>query len=165
MPNHTKPTALKLLTGNPGHRPLNLDEPKPDAGEPEMPRGMSPLARKEWRSIVPELLKLGVLSKIDGKALGAYCEAYAMWVKAHAEVKKYGLTIPSKAITKSGEVVTTGYKRNPAVGIMNDALKIMKSYLGEFGLTPASRSRIKADKPAESDPFADYLNANKRTTA
>ena len=32
-----KPTRLKLLTGNPGKRPLNDDEPQPQAAIPECP--------------------------------------------------------------------------------------------------------------------------------
>lgn len=32
-----KPTAIKILEGNPGKRPLNLNEPKPQRIAPECP--------------------------------------------------------------------------------------------------------------------------------
>ena len=32
-----KPSALKELQGNPGRRPLNADEPKPQPGRPAVP--------------------------------------------------------------------------------------------------------------------------------
>ena len=88
-----KPTAMKELAGNPGHRPLNDAEPKPDKAAPEMPKGMLKAARREWAAIVPSLLRIGVLSNIDGKALAAYCDAYAHWELARKQIEKYGLVI------------------------------------------------------------------------
>ena len=38
------PTRLKLLTGNPGKRPLNPDEPKPQIAVPECPVELGPAA-------------------------------------------------------------------------------------------------------------------------
>jgi hypothetical protein len=35
-----KPTRLKMLTGNPGKRPLNNDEPRPDVNIPEARRSL-----------------------------------------------------------------------------------------------------------------------------
>jgi hypothetical protein len=32
-----KPTRLKVLTGNPGKRPLNMDEPQPEPAIPDCP--------------------------------------------------------------------------------------------------------------------------------
>ena len=40
-----KPTRLKMLTGNPGKRPLNHDEPRPEAAIPECPPELGPVAR------------------------------------------------------------------------------------------------------------------------
>jgi hypothetical protein len=40
------------------------------------------------------------------------------------------------------------------------AMKQMQSWLAEFGMTPSSRSRVKAGEPGEaSDPFEDLLNS------
>ena len=44
-----QPTALKVLKGNPGRRPLNEDEPKPEVLLPRPPAHLSPVARREWR--------------------------------------------------------------------------------------------------------------------
>jgi len=107
-----------------------------------MPAGLSAIAREEWRSVVPELLRLQVLSKIDGKALAAYCHSYARWRQAEAEIDRLGLIIDGK--------------RNPAVAMSSDALKLMKSFLIEFGMTPAARTRLKIDG---GDPPEDPLDA------
>ena len=39
-----KPTALKVLEGNPGKRPLNENEPKPERKAPECPSWLEPEA-------------------------------------------------------------------------------------------------------------------------
>ncbi len=155
-----KPTAVRKLQGNPGKRPLNQDKPTPQPGEPPMPAGLSLAAQKEWRTIVAELLTLNVLSIVDGKALAAYCHNFSRWMEAEAEIALHGLIVEEPVTKGQGEaavIVGYKYKRNPAVTISNDAQKLMKSFLIEFGLTPASRSRLRIEKKADEDPFAKFL--------
>src|SRR5579859_5538253 len=99
------PTAIKVLTGNPGHRPLNEDEPKPAIEMPEMPKSLSRAARREWHYITRALLKVGLLSGMDGKALAAYCEAYAEWEQACRDVRKWGQLIEEPVVDKMGHAV------------------------------------------------------------
>lgn len=77
-----KPTRLKVLTGNPGKRPLNTDEPKPEVATPECPAELGPVARREWDRLACELTALRILTNLDRAALAAYCGAYAMWAEA-----------------------------------------------------------------------------------
>ena len=42
-----KPTALKVLEGNPGHRPLNKKEPMPKGKLPRCPEWLEDDAKKE----------------------------------------------------------------------------------------------------------------------
>ena len=154
-----KPHAIKELSGNPGKRPLNHDEPQTAQREPEIPRGLDAAARREWRRIVPELLDLGVLSTVDGAALGAYCSAYSLWIKADKAIQRKGLLLEEPIFDKRGEVVGTKTKRNPAVGISTEAMKVMKSFLIEFGLTPAARTKVKVKPQTEEDPLEAILRA------
>lgn len=169
-----KPTAAKIIAGNPGHRPLNPNEPKPELGTPTMPKHLCPVARKEWKTIVPELLKLGVLTVVDRAALAAYCECFALWERARREVFKNGITFTTKAVVKThqddgstkDEVLILGIKRNPAVAVSNEALRMMKSYLVEFGLTPASRSRLSVEQPPkDEDPVAAFFKSQAASQA
>lgn len=155
------PTAVKKLRGNAGKRKLNDKEPAAAVGEPPMPK-LSAEAKREWKRIVPELLRLGVLTVVDGKALAAYCHAYARWLQAERDVARYGLVIREPVTTKIGHrLVATRFvrlKRNPAISVAHDAMKLMKSFLVEFGLTPASRSRLKVEQqPPDEDPFDLYV--------
>lgn len=159
------PTAVKRLRGNPGHRQLPQNEPQPQLGRPEMPPHLGAIAQDEWQSIVPQLELLGVLTRIDGKALAAYCHCYERWIEAEKEIAARGLIIEENVFShrqgKKGPVtvlVGTRYKRNPAVSIANEALKLMRAFLIEFGMTPAARTRVRIEKPKEADPLEDFLS-------
>ena len=43
-----KPTAIKVLEGNPGKRPLNEHEPAPPKANIKCPTWLLPEAKKEW---------------------------------------------------------------------------------------------------------------------
>jgi P27 family predicted phage terminase small subunit len=147
-----KPTAILKLTGNPGHRPLNDSEPVPPAGVPEMPRGMRKAAQREFKLICEPLREMGLLSSVDGKALMAYCMAYADVEEAERDIRKNGLCM----FEDCGEAGTKK-KANPAVSIKYKALATMKAFLTEFGLTPASRSRLKVTQKPVVDPGEEFM--------
>lgn len=128
-----KPTRLKVLTGNPGKRPLNCDEPQPEAQIPDCPSELGPGAKREWERLVGELGKLKLLTNLDRAALAAYCGAYGLWAEATEAIQKYGTMVKSPS----------GYPiQSPYVSIANRQAEIMMRISSEFGFTPASRSRI-----------------------
>ncbi|MBV1819989.1 phage terminase small subunit P27 family [Clostridium cochlearium] len=131
-----KPTALKVLEGNPGKRPLNIDEPKPKKKAPRCPSWLEPVAKKEWRRMSKTLEQIGVLTQVDGAAFAGYCQAYARWREAEEFLTKHGTIFK----TPSGYI-----QQVPQVSIAQTYLKIMKDFCLEFGLTPSARTRIKAD--------------------
>lgn len=142
-----KPTGLKRLTGNPGKRALPKHEPKPRAGRPACPSWLPAEARREWRRIVPELEAMGVLTRADGSALMGYCLAVADVRAAQEVLDSEGTTYT----TASGYVA-----QRPEVSMKRQALAQMKAFLTEFGLTPASRTRITATPKTEVlDPLEE----------
>lgn len=152
-----KPTHLKLITGNPGKRPLPKAEAKVVPALPTPPPHLSDEAKVEWGRVSEDLFKVGLLSGIDRAALAAYCQAYARWVQAEralAEMaKRDQLTGGLMIKTTNGNAI-----QNPLVGIANKAAADMVRYAAEFGMTPSARSRINAEPPAEEkDPAASYF--------
>lgn len=150
-----KPTALKLLSGNPGKRPLNDREPQYAPASPEIPGELSEeknsVARQEWERVVPQLITAGVAKRIDRTALVAYCIEYQRWVEAEAFVRQHGVMVRSRM-----GLVTM----NPYVRVSRIALEMMMRFMSEFGMTPSARVRLKADIPVpESDPLKDFLNS------
>lgn len=147
MSRRPKPTALKELEGNPGGRPLNDREPKPTLGCPERPKGLSFTAKREWANITKQLAELGVLAVTDGKALAMYCSAYGDWEEADRKCKKDGSWIEVPGAF--GNV----WKLAPWFNARCICAKLMKSFLIEFGLTPASRSKLKVEHKPEAPDF------------
>jgi P27 family predicted phage terminase small subunit len=136
-----------MLTGNPGKRPLNANEPRPEAAIPEAPAELSPAARAEWDRLAAELGALGMLTNLDRAALAAYCGAYALWAEATEAIQKYGAMIKSPQ----------GFPiQSPYLAIANRQAEIMMRIASEFGFTPASRSRIAT--PSASPPPFDLFN-------
>src|SRR5262245_33862362 len=163
MPRGRKPTPtrLKLLRGNPGGRPLNAGEPRPPAAIPDCPDHLAGEAAAEWQRITAELAGLGLLTQCDRAALAAYCGCWARWIKAEDVLARSGevLKAPERTeVRKDGTTVTTsgGFYQNPWLAVANRALELMHKYLTEFGLTPASRTRVKGDAPA-GDALDQFL--------
>ena len=128
-----KPTSLKLLHGNPGKRPISDREPKPPKGETTCPKHLDAPAKTEWKRISAMLTTMGLLTKVDRTALAAYCQVYSRWVQAEDKVRKMGM------------VVVVGNKhlqKSPYLSIADKCLEQMLKYMTQFGLTPASRTRI-----------------------
>lgn len=139
MGRTAKPTAIKVMEGNPGRRPLNDREPTPWPGAPEMPAYLDREARREWKRLVPILLGMRVLTEADGIALANLCFSYSLMVEAQKLMQE------KAAAGKSALLVETpnGYAiQSPLLGIVNKQMQIISKQLSEFGLTPASRSRI-----------------------
>ena len=124
-------------------------EPRPRPVVPTCPRYLNKIARREWRRIVPELDRLGMLTAVDGAALESYCNAYANMVQAQTVLNDEGMTF----------VTDTGYVgQRPEVAIVNKSLAAIKSFCAEFGLTPAGRARMAIpDKPAAEDEMDQFL--------
>lgn len=132
------PTQLKLLSGNPGKRPLNEGEPQPAPLAPSCPPELSQAAKEEWNRLVPELVALGLMTRLDRAALAAYCQAYAIYLDAIQAVQKYGQLVKSP---------NEYPMMSPYLTIANRQAEIMIRIASEFGFTPASRSRISAAEP------------------
>lgn len=149
MGRKPKPTALKLLDGNPGKRPIAPDEPRPIVEAPLCPEHLTAEARTEWDRIVPQLLKLGLLTQVDAVSLAAYCVLYARWCDAERKVTEGGMVVESYGQTLP----------NPHLSIANNTLKLLHSFASEFGLTPASRTKVRAQPttPAKVSKWAGIL--------
>lgn len=100
------------------------------------------------------LLEAGLLTKADRAALAAYCEAWATWVLATQTLAK-----PAKegggmvSLTENGYPVMSAWWT-----ISQQAAKSMRSYLVEFGLTPAARSRMKVEQSTRRQTLAEMLD-------
>lgn len=116
-----KPTALKLITGNPGKRPINAQEPQYPPCATDVPEWLGDAAQAHWRRLAPMLSRSGVLKESDRDLLATYCATFAEYVEA----------------------VRGGGASMAMVGQL-------RQLMGELGLTPSARARIVADKLPET---------------
>ena len=140
-----KPTAMEILEGRPGHRPINRNEPKPRNIAPKCPDHLDEKARKEWRRIVPILMRMRVLTEADGYALASLCQTYSTMVKAQEKLNEAGFLYKSP----SGYVM-----QSPVLAVVNQCIETIVKLSREFGLTPAARSRVIA---TAAEPEVDLL--------
>lgn len=145
------PNKLHVLHGNPGKRELpkqpdfeiSKDVPKP-------PKGLSLIAKKEWKRIAPEFHRLGLLADVQIRGLQIYCENYATWVKMIKRIRKDGLVLTNE---------NTGYiKPHFLLNEVDKVEKRIKQFLTEYGMTPASQSKVQPKETKDKDEFGDFLD-------
>ena len=128
------------------------------AGRPAMPRTLTPEARAEWRRVVPDLERMGVLASVDRGVLVRYCTAWADWSELDAQVRRTGRIVRGR----DGNLV-----RNPLWLLRRDAGQELMELTRQLALTPAARLRsgIKVERaetlavPASVAAIAEYRRA------
>ncbi len=158
-----RPTKMKILEGEKNKDRINIHEPQPRDGRPTCPDFLSRPAKAEWKRIVPELEAMGLLTKVDRTALAAYCQAYGRWYEAENKIKKLEKQLLDNnkdaadaylLKTQAGNVIIS-----PLLSVANRCMEQMKSFMVEFGMTPACRSRISANPQEEDiDPIGEIIN-------
>lgn len=162
-----KPTALKVLEGNPGKRPLPQNEPKPApvVNIPKPPPWLNSDGKKAWKRLAPELQRLGLLTVVDMEAFAAACQSYGIWVECERFFKKknpetgepYGRTY--EYTNKAGAV---NIVPRPEVRIGQQAIKNFIALMTEFGLSPSSRAGLDIKTGGqEEDPLENILSGVK----
>lgn len=113
--------------------------------------GLSKLGEKYWPLIRELLHALPVTAKSDVVAVQRLTETYALVQDMSATLAKEGRVITKR--TMDGPVPM----KHPLVEQLNDAETRLRLYLNEFGLTPASRSKVKGDTGGnDQDPLAQF---------
>lgn len=90
---------------------------------------------------------MGVLARVDRSALAAYCTTWSRWRDAEEKLQRFG---PVLKPTASGYL-----PQSPFVALARTYLEELTRLMREFGLTPASRTRLDvlplAEEPDEFD--------------
>lgn len=144
-----KATVVKLITGNPGRRPLNQWEAKPRAVIPEPPDTLNETALTEWKRVTPLLAEVGLIAQLDRAIIAAYCQAWARWIECERMLATTGLIVKAP----------NGYPMySPYLSASNKALDQVRQLAEQIGLSGSSRSRIRAaDADAGLDPAEAFL--------
>lgn len=150
-----KPAVVHLMTGN--RSKLAKDKLVTEVAEsiataeaPPMPDWLCEDAQAEWKRVVPDLLKLGLLSPLDMMSLATYCEAMADYQKFRRRIRE-----ANEAMDR-GDVQTfrTGAKQISVWRqLANDAEKRANSAGAQFGFSPLARRSLRAQTQPQGELF------------
>lgn len=133
-----QPSALKVLRGNPGKRPLRADEAKPEAASAEFDAPPAiladdPVAAAEWARVAPLLRRCGIATEAERASLLALCQQWSQYLEAHGKVRALGMIVKG-----AGDAPIA----NPYIKLATKSLQACLKLWVELGLTPSSRSRL-----------------------
>jgi P27 family predicted phage terminase small subunit len=162
MGNHNsgrrpKPTALRVLQGNPGKRPFNQLEPKVPEGPVEKPKGLSVVAGKVWDSLAPVCLHMGTLTVADTEPFARLCELTASAREASRQKDAPGFAMFTLSQDYNG---ADKVGIHAAIRVERETAIALRPYYEYFGLTPSSRARIQVPKKVE-EPVSKWAGALK----
>ena len=123
----------------------------------DSPNHLGTVAREVWRKIVPFLESTEKVQRIDTFLVETYCTNYEIYKIAYEDIKQNGI---QQEITKpiqaqgSGEILgeqSLGFRKNPAVATMKDAVDTLNKIGIQLGLTPKGRQELLEIVGEESD--------------
>lgn len=142
------PTATLKLRGS-RRAGSRKGEPMPEVKIPAAPAGLDKVAKAEWNRVACLLKKEGLITEMDRTALEGYCVHYSLW-------RKY-----RTALSRKKNIGTTEYRR--IASCASDAYGNTMKAAACFGMSPADRSRVVADRgAAEEDPMEGFLKRGQR---
>lgn len=152
-----KPTALRVLEGNPGRQELNPLEPHVER-LPVMPSAvaMDETAAKEWVRIC-EVMPVGVYTAADESVLTEYVTTWSLLVGAIADIQLHGRLIYEPIVNKDGEIVGHKMKENPALRTWRAAHTALMHTTDRLGLSPGQRSRLQVPSKKQVSKFGDLI--------
>lgn len=160
-----KPHNLRLLEGNKGKRPVELPGINPEVEIPDCPKFLGRAAKKEWKRITPELVKLKLISKVDMAALAIYCQAVGRWLELEqafeSQVQRI-MAMRNCEYHEAVESVSTSFTPNGfaqqsvIVQLIGKQKEQVHKYLQAFGLSPSARGRI---QPSKNDGQASLFES------
>jgi len=141
---------LKILRGNPGHRPVNGGTPIAGPLSERAPRELKGEARLEWRRTIAPAIRSGAITAADRALAIQHCELWAELRELMAEAagRPHVIAIGPNAYPTP----------NPARTAANKTRQILIRTDSELGLSPASRSKVTTGRIPVAGPVAGALD-------
>lgn len=133
------------------------------------PNHLGTVAREVWRKIVPFLESTQKVQRIDTFLVETYCTNYEIYKIAYEDIKQNGIQQEMKKPIQaqgSGEILgeqSLGFKKNPAVATMKDAVDTLNRIGVQLGLTPKGRQELmeiageQSDEGSIKDKMKDFF--------
>lgn len=138
MPRGRKPTPVEVLKLRGSRIPKGRAVfPLPDRlkGAPDPPPWLSDEALAHWQELVPELAKHDLCCKLDARPLARLCSMLARWDRLDDQLEREGVTVTYGDPARDHV--------HPLYRVLVGLEKQIDALRAEFGMTPASRQRLK----------------------
>ena len=147
MVNRRKSAEIKSLRGTfrkdrDGDRTEAKMPPVTDIAKLKRPEWLDDDAVAAWDEVLPLLIEMGVITFADRHLLIAFVCAVSRLKSAEREIEANGLIVQG----------STGPKKNPAVSVSDESMKMIRGLSSDLGLTPASRPGLNAKLPEKLTP-------------
>lgn len=143
------PTRLRVLRGETRPSRIDRDEPQPLPTFPDPPAHLSEAAKAVWEHVRAQMAHTRVIRGADADILELYCETLVRYREASDLLAKSGFLIKG---ARHGELV-----KNPLVAMVRDTGSGVRALAGELGLTPSSRSSLRAgESPGPGGRLAGF---------
>ena len=122
---------------------------------PPAPEFLDEEGKRAWSTEGRRLIKMGLLRAVDLTMFGTWCFWFSKRAEAARAVNQSGLVV--KAAGKGGGTAGNPYI-NPYLSAMAMCTKAMHQIEVEFGMSPASSSKVKSLNPAQRSLFDELDN-------
>lgn len=144
------PTALHLLRGTEVRN--RKHEPRGKPGRPPMPADLADdaYASEAWTYYADLTEQLGILTLAHAEALRSLALAHAHERRINEDLAKMNhrsLIVEEHRDKLTGTVVRRRPRANPLLPLRAQASKDKRTWLGEFGLTPITSTKVAAVAP------------------
>lgn len=143
-----KPTHLKVVTGNPGRRPLNAREPSPAGDLKAPPEWLTDDQKAGWAYAI-EHAPRGLLRKLDQSVFTAWVVAESLHREATQMVRRTGLMVRAP---NTGLLI-----QSPYLPVINKQAQIMLKAAEQLGFSPSSRGRISISGDEEEGGAEEFF--------
>jgi len=138
-----------------GTKPQYIDDAAEDETlrRPKYPKGITPEARRVFKRLVDLLSRRKTLTEADGELLRLYAVTFDRHRRALEHLTAEGEVCSYERLDSHGQPHTF-FKENLHLKIASDCEKYMRAVLGDCGLNPVSRGKVKVSAPKIVEPEA-----------
>ena len=141
------PDNMKVITGTDRPDRMNPDAPAPAEDMPRPPAWLNRRAVEHFGALRSRLEYLSIATSTDTEMLALAAARLAEIEECDELIELHG-----RVIETTGTNGATMMRANPAVGQRNEAMRHLHALLAEFGLSAASRTKVKSPKKKDESP-------------
>ena len=153
MGRQLKNNKLKILSGSRHAKKGN--KPVKEARMWKCPPHIIDHGRQLWKNVGPVLIRSGIMNELDRGCFEMLCSIYDRLLKFQEILREDGPLVDDKR---------GSLKKHPLSTAISQHLTLFRNFCADFGMTPASRSRLGFEIEGldlDDDVWNNFMNKRK----